>query len=71
MTNNRPEIQVIVLNKELREDEIQRNLDKSDNEYQVIDNEKQLIMDEVGKRWISKTVLYSYKLNKLKVLVFL
>ena len=66
-----PEVQCIVLSQEIMHEEIARNLDKQDCDYKIIDNEQQLIIDEIGKRTVTKIVLWSTKKQKFKVLVFL
>lgn len=66
-----PEIQMITLNKELADDEIDRNLKKEDSMYVKVKDENQLIMDEMGKRIVRKVALWSSKKQKFKCFTFL
>lgn len=65
-----PEVQMIALNKELADDEIDRNLNKKDCMYVKTKDETQLIMDEIGKREIRKVVLWSSMKQKFKCFTF-
>lgn len=70
-SNGHPEIQVILLNKDIEQEEVERNLSKEDCDYQVVDKEKQWFLGEIGKCVAMKYTLWSERKQKFKILVFL
>lgn len=67
----RPNLTVICLHKELAEQEIQRQLDKPDNKYEIITDEQQVFEAPLGSKLIRKVSFYSEPKNKIKVICFI
>lgn len=70
-SNGRPELQMIILPKELEQDEINRNLEKEDCDYEIKEKEKQFFLGEIGKCEAMKYALWSEKKQKYKVFIFI
>lgn len=62
---------MIALPMDLAENEIQRNLDKKDCDYKIIDDELQYFNDDIGKRTIRKVAIWSDKKDKMKIFFFI